>query len=290
MTMTISATYSAVDDTNLEQAAAWDGEEGDEWTVHADRYDAASRRYDPYLIDGAHLSAADRVLDVGSGTGISTRDAARVAVAGTVTGIDLSARMTAEARRRSSTAGLTNTTFVMGDAQVYPFDRATFDVVVSRFGTMFFGDPGAAFINLARASRKGGRLALLSWQGLANNDWVLAIRDTLAAGRSLPEPPSGTPGPFGLADPNDVHRVLLAAGFNDVVLAEVREPMYLGANSDEAFSFAAGLGLTRGLLGGLDNHTRQTALDALRNRLSTHATPDGVLLGAAGWLITAHRP
>jgi SAM-dependent methyltransferase len=274
----------------LEQAAAWDGEEGDEWTVHADRYDAACRRYDPHLIDGAHLTAADLVLDVGCGTGISARDAAQVAVAGSVTGIDLSARMTAEARRRGSTTGLTNTRFVVGDAQVYPFDDAAFDVVVSRFGSMFFGDPVAAFTNLARASRKGGRLALLSWQELANNDWVLALRDTLAAGRSRREPPPRTPGPFGLADPNDVHRVLLAAGLDHVELAEVREPMYLGANGDDAMSFVVNLGLTRGLLAGLDNHTRRAALEALRTRLSTHETPDGVLLGAAGWLITAHRP
>ena len=121
-------------------------------------------------------------------------------------------------------------------------------------------------------------------------DWVLVLRDTLAAGRSLPEPPPGTPGPFGLADPDDVQRVLTAAGFDDVELAEVREPMYLGADGDDAFSFVAGLGLTRGLLGGLDNPTRQAALEALRDLLNTHATPDGVLLGAAGWLVTAHRP
>jgi SAM-dependent methyltransferase len=288
--MTISAAYSAVDDTNLEQAAAWDGEEGDEWTVHADRYDAACRPYDPHLIAGAQIAAADRVLDVGCGTGISTRDAADIAVAGSATGIDLSARMLAEARRRSTATGLTNTRFVVGDAQVYPFDHTAFDVVISRFGAMFFGDPVTAFSNLARVLRTGGRLALLAWQELANNDWVIALRDTLAAGRSLPEPTTGTPGPFGLADPNNVHRVLTAAGFDDIELTEVRQPMYLGADGDDAFSFVSGLGLTRGLLGGLDDHTRHAALEALRNRLNTDATSDGVLLGAAGWLITARRP
>jgi SAM-dependent methyltransferase len=287
--MTISAPYSAVADANLEQAAAWDGEEGDEWTVHADRYDAACRRYDRCLIEGAHIAATDRVLDVGCGTGISSRDAANIAVEGSVTGVDLSARMIAEARRRSTAAGLTNTKFVVGDAQVYPFDHAAFDVVISRFGAMFFGDPVAAFTNLARALRDDGRLALLTWQELANNDWVLTLRDTLAAGRSLPEPPTGTPGPFGLADPNDARRVLTAAGFDDVEMAQVREPMYLGADGDDAFSFVSGLGLTRGLLSELDDRTRESALEALRNRLNAHATSDGVLLGAAGWLITARR-
>jgi SAM-dependent methyltransferase len=289
-TMTTSTPYSAVDDTNLDQAAAWDGEEGDEWTVHADRYDAACRRYDPHLIDGAHLTGADRVLDVGCGTGISTRDAAKVAVAGTVTGVDLSARMIAEARRRSTAERLTNARFVVGDAQVYPFGHAAFDVVISRFGGMFFGNPVAGFTNLARALRDDGRLALLSWQELASNDWVLVLRDTLAAGRSLPEPPPGTPGPFGLADPDDIQHVLTAAGFDDVELAQVREPMYLGADGDDAFSFVARLGITRGLIAGLDNPTRQAALEALQDLLNTRATTDGVLLGAAGWLVTAHRP
>jgi SAM-dependent methyltransferase len=289
-TMTTAIPYSAVADTNLGQAAAWDGEEGDEWTEHADRYDAASRSYDPHLIAGARLSGTDRVLDVGCGTGISARDAARVAVAGTVTGVDLSARMIAEARRRSTAEGLANARFTVGDAQVYPFGHAAFDVVISRFGAMFFGDPVAAFTNLARALRDDGRLALLSWQGLASNDWVLVLRETLAAGRSLPEPSPGMPGPFGLADPDGIRRVLTAAGFDDVGIAEIREPMYLGADGDDAFSFVTGLGLTRGLLGGLDNPTRQAALEALRDLLNRHATPDGVLLGAAGWLVTAHRP
>jgi SAM-dependent methyltransferase len=178
---------------------------------------------------------------------------------------------------------------VQGDAQVHTFAPAAADVVISRLGTMFFGDPVAAFSNLARALRSGGRLALLTWQELANNDWVLALRDTLAAGRSLPEPQAGAPGPFGLADPSHIRGVLAAAGFDDIDLTDVREPMYLGAETDDAFEFATGLSLTRRLLVGLDDHTRHSALEALRNRLAAHTTPNGVLLGASGWLITAHR-
>lgn len=288
--MTTSSSYSAVDETNLDQAAAWDGEEGDEWTVHADRYDAASRRYDPHLLEAAALNRTDRVLDVGCGTGISARDAAALVLEGGVTGIDLSARMIAEARRRSATAGLDNTAFVVGDAQVYPFDSDHFDAVISRFGALFFGQPVAAFANLARALRPGGTVALLAWRELARNDWVLALRQSLAAGRSLLEPPTGAPGPFGLANPDDVHRILTDAGFVDIELSEVCEPMFLGSDTADAFSFVTGLGLTRGLTAGLDPATRDAALDSLRRRLSTAETPDGVFLGGAAWLITARRP
>jgi SAM-dependent methyltransferase len=279
-----------VDALNAEMASAWNGEEGQDWAARADRFDAASAAFDPALFAAAGIGAADRVLDVGCGAGVSTRAAARVAVDGHATGIDVSAPLLAEARRRSAAAGLTNTTFVQGDAQVHPFEPASFDVVVSRFGVMFFGDPVAAFANLARALGSGGRLAVLSWQPLARNEWLLELRRPLAAGRPLPEPPGDAPGPFGLSDPDRVRRVLAAAGFEAVDVTEVPRVVRLGADAEDAFDFVAGLGMTRGLLGGLDDDVRRAALDELRATLAEHATPDGVLLGAAAWLTTAHGP
>jgi SAM-dependent methyltransferase len=278
-----------VDPLNAEQADAWNGEEGEDWAARPDRFDAVSRRYDAPLIAGARIAAADRVLDIGCGAGISTRAAARAAVAGRVTGIDLSALLLAEARRRSAAAGLTNTTFVQGDAQVHPFEPGEYDVALSRFGAMFFGDPVAAFTNIARALRPPGRLALLSWQGLARNEWLLLLRQTLAAGRALPEPPTDAAGPFGLSEPDRVRRILAAAGFDAVDLTDVREPVWLGADGEDAFDFVSRLGITRGLLGGLDDPARQAALEALRDRMAAYATRDGVLLGASAWLITARR-
>jgi SAM-dependent methyltransferase len=288
--MTAAQEYARVDATNADQAAAWDGEEGDDWTLNADRYDAACRLYDRHLIDAAQITNADDVLDVGCGTGISTRDAAGRAAAGTVTGIDLSARMVAEARQRSRLPALANTRFIHGDAQVYPFDAAAVDVVISRFGAMFFGDPVAAFANIGRAIRPGGRLALLSWRELAHNEWVLVLFDSLSAGRSLPRPPAGGPGPFGLAEEPAVRRILTAAGYGNIELREVNEPMQLGADVAGAFQFVSGLGLTRGLLSGLDEQRQADALGRLRDRLAEHATPDGVRLGASAWVITAERP
>src|ERR687893_824455 len=178
-----------VDDLNAEMASAWNGEEGEDWAARADRFDAASAAFDAGLLDAAAVGAADRVLDVGCGAGVSTRAAARVAVDGHATGIDVSAPLLAGARRRSAAAGLTNTTFVQGDAQVHPFGSAAFDVALSRFGAMFFGDPVAAFTNLARALHPGGRLAVLSWQPPARNEWLLLLRRALAAGR----PPARRP-------------------------------------------------------------------------------------------------
>ena len=290
MTVPIPQQAPVVDALNTEQFRAWNGDDGQDWLVHADRYDTASGRYDPRLLAGGRITAADRVLDVGCGAGVSTRAAARIAVDGHATGVDLSGRLLEEARRRSEAAGLTNTTFVQGDAQVHPFEPGAFDVVISRFGVMFFGDPVAAFTNIGRAVRPGGRLALLAWQGLARNEWLRTVLETLAAGRALPGPPPGVPGPFGLADPDDVRRILAAAGFADVDLADERQPVNFGSDADDAYAFVSSLGVTRALLAGLDEHSRAAALEALRDRLADHAGPDGVLLGAAAWLITAGRP
>ncbi|MGY1708265.1 class I SAM-dependent methyltransferase [Geodermatophilus sp. SYSU D00758] len=278
-----------IDARNADMAAAWNGAEGQDWAARADRFDAASAAFDPALAGAAGISAADRVLDVGCGAGTSTRAAARAAPAGHATGVDVSAPLLAEARRRSAAAGLANTTFVWADAQVHPFDPAAFDVAISRFGAMFFGDPVAGFANVARALRPGGRLALLAWQPLARNEWLLVIRRTLAAGRPLPEPPNDAAGPFGLADAGHVRRVLAAAGFAAVDLTALPGVVRLGADVGDAFGFVAGLGPVRGLLAGLDGDTRRVALEELRAALAGHETPDGVLLAAAAWLVTARR-
>lgn len=278
-----------VDQANAEQFRAWNGDDVRHWVTHIDRYEAASARFDPWLLGAAGISATDRVLDVGCGAGISSSAAARAAVDGHVVGLDLSAPLLDLARRRTQAAGLTNATFLQGDAQVHPFEPAAFDVVLSRFGVMFFGDPSAAFANIATAVRPGGRLAMLAWQGLDRNEWLGILFDTLAAGRRLPVPPVGAPGPFGLADPDTVRRILEGAGFERVDFADVREPETVGSDVDDAYAFITSLGPTRGLLAGLDEDDRASALSALRARLADRAGPDGVLLGAAAWLITAVR-
>jgi SAM-dependent methyltransferase len=289
MTVPVPQQAPLVDAANAEQFRAWNGDDVQHWVTHIDRYEAASARFDPWLLSAAAIAPADRVLDVGCGAGVSTRAAARAAVDGHVVGLDLSAPLLALARRRSKEAGLANVTFVQGDAQVHPFDPESVDVVLSRFGSMFFGDPAAAFAHIGTALRPGGRVALLVWQGMARNEWLGVLFETLAAGRPLPAPPEGTPGVFGLADPPTIHHVLAGAGFVDVDVADVREPERLGADVDDAYAFVRSLGPTRGLLAGLDAPAQEAALAALRARLAERAGPEGVLLGAAAWLVTARR-
>lgn len=275
---------------NVEMAEVWDGEEADEWIANADRYDATDRWINQRFEAETAIEATDRVLDVGCGTGKSSRDAARRAHDGSVLGVDLSSRMLDDARRRSTDEGLTNVEFLHADAQVHPFEPGSFDVAISVFGAMFFADPPAAFANIRRSLRPGGRIAFLAWQAFEHNEWLTTLFDALAAGRDLPAPAPGEPGPFGLADAEAVSTLLREAGFVDGRLTSISAPMWLGDSVEDAWAFVANMGLVRGLTDNLEDAAREQAMAELRGRISASATTEGVTLGSAAWLISAHQP
>jgi SAM-dependent methyltransferase len=284
--MTISHTLE-VSPTNRDQFAAWDGEEGTFWAAHAAHFDRAVAHYEEVLLDAADIVATDRVLDIGCGTGHTARAAARRAHGGTVLGMDLSGAMLAVARRAAAQEGLANVRFQQGDVQIFPFGEASFDVAVSRTGSTFFGDPMAAYRNIARALRPGGRLAMVVWQPIPANEWITEIGTALAAGRRLPLPPPDAPGPFAFGDPDRVRAILTGTGFTDVDVRPRTAPEWLGADADDAFRFI--VGVAGWMADGLDDDARTRALDDLRRRIEAHAGPDGVEFGSATWLVTAGR-
>lgn len=275
---------------NAEMAAAWDGEEGGSWAGDWSSYDRSISRYQEALAAAAAITGGEQVLDIGCGNGESSRAAARAASPGSVVGIDLSKAMLERARGLSAAERLTNVTFDQGDAQTHPFETGEYDAVISRFGGMFFSDRVAAFRNIHRATRDGGRLVMLAWQGLTRNEWMTEIRAALAAGRDLPSPPPGEAGPFGLADPDAVQVTLEAAGYQQVAISSVEEPIFAGTGAEDAYRFFCGTGMVRGLVAELDARGRDRALSSLRALFEAHATHQGVQLGSAAWLITALRP
>jgi SAM-dependent methyltransferase len=275
---------------NVEQAEEWDGREGDHWARHADRYDALSQRITPHLMETAAVGTTDRVLDVGCGCGLTTRTAARAATAGSVLGTDLSAAMLHEAERRARAEGLTNVRFEQCDVQVNAFSPAGFDLAMSRFGVMFFEDPVAAFVNIASAIRLGGRLVFLCWQDLDRNDWIMVPAAGALSYVPFPDLGSeGAPGPFSLADPDRIRRVLTEAGFGGIDVSEIGEQMFLGDNAADATEFLQGTGMARLLFEGVDADTERKAIDAVRNALEPHEQPEGIWLGSAAWLVAATR-
>jgi SAM-dependent methyltransferase len=234
-------------------------------------FDAEVRPHNERFRAVAAVAAGEDVLDVGCGTGESTREAAQAGA--TALGIDVSAAAIARARE------LGGASFEVADAQTHPFPAAAFDVVLSRFGAMFFADPAAAFANLARALRPGGRLALLVWQERDRNEWYSVLRDALAPGRT--PPPAGPH--FSLGDPARTRALLEGAGFTTVEFTELREPVCYGPDAATACEFALGLKDVKELL---PTETEE-AVTRLHDAFAAHETPGGVLLGARTWIVTA---
>lgn len=281
-------TTVTVDPTNTQQLRAWDGDEGAYWAAHADHFERALHAYRDGFFAAAAIESGDRTLDVGCGTGHTTRHAARLAPSGSALGVDLSSAMLAVARRRAADEGVTNVRFEQADAQIHPLEQQSFDVALGHTSAMFFGDRVAGLGNIGRALRPGGRVALLTWQPLPANEWIREFTTAMAAGRDLPAPPVDAPGPFTLADPDVIRSVLHAAGFVDVELEPRTEPMWFGHDASDASGLVSGL--LAWMLHGLDDASRAGALDALRATVSAHETPDGVLYESAAWIVAARRP
>ena len=204
--------------------------------------------------------------------------------AGSALGVDISVPAIERARELAEAQEVGNVTFEVADAQVHRFGRERFDLVISRFGTMFFADPVAAFTNIGRALRPGGRLVMMVWQAGDRNDWYMAIRRSLSGAAA-----SAGLDPFSLADPPVVTGILSAAGFADVSLADVREPMYFGPDVATALDWIRGFACTREVLGRLDPDAGARALGRLRAMLAEHNGDRGVRFGSRAWIVTARR-
>jgi SAM-dependent methyltransferase len=251
-----------------------------------DFYDAELRRHNARLLAAAGVRPDDRVLDIGCGIGQTTRDAGRAAVNGSALGVDTSEPRLERARRLTAAEGLRNVTYELGDAQSHRFPTGHFDLCISRFGTMFFTDPAAAFTNIERALRPGARLVMIVWQDADRNEWFTAARQALA-GTDPPAPSPSDLEPFSLADRTVTQRTLAAAGFAEIGFTAVNEPVYYGEDCDAALDAILRLRHTGDLLATLDAATAKRALDRLRASLAAHDTSDGVLFDSHAWIVTA---
>ena len=278
--------------SNAEQLEYWDGAGGEHWAADADRYDELNRRFGERIVDALAPSSGERVLDVGCGNGaLALAVAPRVDPDGSVLGLDLSGPMLANARRRAADAGLANIAFEHGDAQVVALAEASFDAAVSRFGVMFFEDPVAAFANIGRALRPGGRLVFACWQELLRNEWIVVPSGAALAFVPMPElGDPGGPGPFAFADPDRVRSILAEAGFVDVQLDDVVEPMRMGTSVDDALDFMRRTNIAATLFENVEDDVEAKAWDAIREALVPYEQPDGVHLAGAAWLVSARRP
>ena len=276
---------------NAEQADYWNADQGDHWVAHQWDYDTMLAPLGDHVLRAAGITAGERVLDVGCGCGATTLAAAAAALPGGVAlGLDLSVPMTDHARRRAEELDVP-AHFDVGDAQVHPLPAGSFDAIISRFGVMFFDDPVTAFTNLRRALRPGGRLVFVCWQDLLVNDWLMVPAAALLAHLPLPDGADpDAPGPFAFRDRTRVESILTGAGFADVAFASIAEPLLVGGGPtiDGTVDFLRQTGFAQRILADAPPDVVNRAVAAVRTSLEPHASPDGVRLGSATWLVTAH--
>lgn len=269
----------------------WNGPLAAYWAAHVHRHEAAGRHLTPRLLAAARIAPQHAVLDVGCGGGASTLRAAQEADAGGhVLGVDVSVPLIAVARCRAAAARAGNVRFHSADAAGYPFERGSFDRVLSEFGLEYLADPVGGLANLAGALRPGGRLAFLCWQGAEANAFHRVPFEAVTRRLSPPPPvPPGVPGPFALADPEHIRELLGEARFGDVRITGVEAPRWLGYSVADAADYLLSGPDYRALLAAADTAAAAEAGRALTEALAPYRGEDGVELDCAAWLVTAVR-
>ena len=203
---------------NAEMRRYWNEAAGPRWVERAEVQEARNIEVAELLLREAEARPSERVLDVGCGPGATAIPlAAAVAPTGHVTGVDIAEPMLGLLQKRVAERGIANLTPLLADAQTHAFPPSGFDLVVSRFGVMFFADPFAAFLNLSAAMKPGGRLCMAVWSGIEENlhwkiPFEIAVRQV---GPPKPQPPHA-PGPMAFRDPDYFRRILSEAGFGAI--------------------------------------------------------------------------
>jgi SAM-dependent methyltransferase len=267
----------------------WEASEGEHWASNADRYTKMLANFGDVVTAAAAYATGERVLDVGCGNGDLSIAAARaVEPSGSAVGIDLSPAMVSVAVGRAASESLENVSFTVANASSFDPEPSGFDVLVSRFGVMFFDDPTAAFAHLRSLMAPGGRMVFVCWQELLANDWVMVPGAAVA--EVLPLPIGGdptAPGPFAFSDPDRTSRILTAAGFTRPEVAATTATLWMGDTAGDAVAFLRTTGLGRAVFADAEPALVAEATARAVRVLVPFESASGVELGGAAWLVTA---
>jgi SAM-dependent methyltransferase len=277
---------------NEDQRTRWNGIDGEYWTSNQDRMDRTLAPVTGPLLEFAAPRAGSTVIDVGCGCGATTIEIARaVGPSGRVVGIDVSSRMLALAGERLRE--FANTTCLPGDAAELPLRDLGADLIVSRFGVMFFGDPAAAFANLRTGLARGGRLRFACWRPIDENPWLrIPLHAVYEHAPRLPKPDPEEPGPFAFGDTARVTRILMAAGFTapSFTPLDIQMDIAAGGTLEDAVIQSSAMGPAKRALADQPDDIRAAAIESIRRALTPYASAAGVKLSGAVWLVAAARP
>ncbi|KTE27747.1 MULTISPECIES: class I SAM-dependent methyltransferase [unclassified Sphingopyxis] len=270
----------------------WTGASGHNWVLHQQRLDLMLKAFGDAAIDAAAIAPGEQVLDIGCGAGATSFALAeKIGPGGQVLGVDISPQLVA--RAEADTPAGTPAAFRLADAATAALPPASFDLLFSRFGVMFFDDPAAAFAHMRAALKPDGRLAFACWRAPAENDW---IRLPMAAIRDFVSPPPVdplAPGPFAFADRGRIEAILSAAGFADVAVAPFDATIPYGAGAtreaavDDALTLALAVGPLSRALADQPGDIRAKAAAAVRAAFAQRPGETSILIDGAAWVVTA---
>ncbi|HXT06860.1 MAG TPA: class I SAM-dependent methyltransferase [Roseiarcus sp.] len=276
-----------LDAANAKQSAYWNGEAGRRWTAVQQSQDRLLGAISAALFEAAAPQPGEAVIDVGCGAGDTTLRAA--ALTGKALGVDMSEPMLARARQRAVEAG-SPARFARADATLYDFSAEAADLMISRFGVMFFAEPARSFANLRRGLKAGGRLAFAAWRHPQHNPWLM-VPYGAALKRLPPQPPQplDAPGPFAFHDEARVREILETAGFRDVGFATATVELDIadGEGLEAAVDKALTMGPTSRALADQPEAVRAAVREEVGAALAGHARDGKVELGGATWIVRA---
>jgi len=269
-----------------EQEQLWNGPSGRVWVEAQALLDQTFRPFEDLLVEAALARSPRRVLDIGCGTGATTLALARrLGAHARCVGLDISDPMLALARERAAREG-SQAEFIRADAQTYRFEPASFDLIVSRFGVMFFDDPVAAFANLRRAATGDATLRLVAWRSAADNPFMTAAER--AAAPLLPNLPTRNPdgpGQFAFADAARVRAIFDQSGWTGIDIQPIDVECAFPAR--ELDSYLTRLGPVGRVLQDGDDRTRAQLLAAIRPAFDRYIRGADVRFVAACWMVSA---
>ncbi len=276
---------------NADQIEFWNGDAAQRWVSLGAQLDAMLRPLGLAAMDRAAPAPGHRVLDVGCGGGATTIDLAnRVAPGGSVTGIDISSVMLAQANERSLPDNGVSVAFQNADAETHPFEDASFDHIFSRFGVMFFQNPAAAFANLRKALRPKGRLTFICWRTPPQNPWVAVPMGVAKRHVDWPEPPPpGGPGEFAFAERDRFEGALGDAGFqvDSVDALDIDVTIAGGGGVATAIDFFMQQGPAANVMNDASEAQREAVRTDLVETLEPYLTAEGVRMTTGTWLVSA---
>ncbi len=278
---------------NDPKADTWDAERVSRWLAQAESLDRQLAPVSTALFAAADLRLGERVLDVGCGHGPTTRHAAaEVGEKGAVHGLDVSAAMLEEAQGYATVEGAAPIEWIQADVTAWDPPADLCDVVISRFGVMFFDDPVTAFTNLYRGASPGGRLAIATWAHRDRSPLfelpLSVVVPAMEAAGLAPEAPPVDDAAFSLGTPEVIASVLGSAGWREVTTGEHHLELLVGGGLSPADAGRASLelGPSRVLTAGVDEPQRERLAASIAEAYEDHVNADGHVELAGTVLIT----